>query len=169
MGDIYKRTKPVMSVAMGKDMFGSFREHGFDVDAEKSAIKVDLPGAKGSPSVTGPSPAISATTVAIAPTAAASMVPVIAVVVAVGDRVANEARRHRRDGHPLRRHRLHRTPVGIVGRGATPCQTGDSKHSSQTQQSLFHVFLTPLPSRLFIPFMGLLPSRQPCRRGPIIQ
>ena len=35
-------TVAVVSVAMGKDMFGWFREHGFDVNAEKSEIKVDL-------------------------------------------------------------------------------------------------------------------------------
>ena len=35
-------TVAVVSVAMGKDMFGWFREYGFDVNAEKSEIKVDL-------------------------------------------------------------------------------------------------------------------------------
>ncbi len=31
-------TVAVVSVAMGKDMFGWFREHGFDVDAAESQI-----------------------------------------------------------------------------------------------------------------------------------
>ena len=35
-------TVAVVSVAMGKDMFGWFREHGFDVDQKKSAIKINL-------------------------------------------------------------------------------------------------------------------------------
>ena len=33
-------TVAVMSEAMGRDMFGWFREHGFDVDREKSEIKM---------------------------------------------------------------------------------------------------------------------------------
>jgi len=33
-------TVAVVSAAMGRDMFGWFREHGFDVSAEKSEIKM---------------------------------------------------------------------------------------------------------------------------------
>jgi hypothetical protein len=35
-------TVAVMSVAMGRDMFPWFREHGFDVDKKDSPIKLDL-------------------------------------------------------------------------------------------------------------------------------
>jgi hypothetical protein len=35
-------TVAVMSVAMGRDMFPWFREHGFDVNRKDSPIKLDL-------------------------------------------------------------------------------------------------------------------------------
>ncbi|AQT68271.1 hypothetical protein STSP2_01429 [Anaerohalosphaera lusitana] len=39
-------TVAIMSVAMGRDMFGWFHEHGFDVSRDKSEIKIELESAK---------------------------------------------------------------------------------------------------------------------------